>query len=208
MKRCPCRSRNFDRTCWPCREPMLEPSAPEGLQSVGITHTGAVSYRVGGTPRWNREKAWEGIGGRGKALPTEHTPHSPSACASHGEKVGDSGVKFSLRRGRVRGKCILFLFIPHFSSLWLISEKLNQFSPWLCFSCDDNWWVLFLSWPMSFSLLFSPCLDEEREWESTLVDSWQPVKVNPPYIFTQVYLLSTSIKGEGLLMQNLCSSWV
>lgn len=43
MKRSTCRTKNFDRTCWPCREPMLEPSAPEEQQSLGITHAGSVS---------------------------------------------------------------------------------------------------------------------------------------------------------------------
>ncbi|GAB0182207.1 zinc finger and BTB domain-containing protein 5 [Grus japonensis] len=51
-ERSPRRSRFAGRTCDPVGDPMLEQFAPEGLQPVGETHTGAVReglQPVGGT---------------------------------------------------------------------------------------------------------------------------------------------------------------
>ena len=82
---------------------------------------------------------------------------------------------------------LVYVFVSHYPILFfLICNKLNQFSPsWVFFAHDGNWWVIFLvliSTHKTFHLFFCHCLADEEEWESGLVGTWQPAKVNPPQL--------------------------
>jgi len=139
--------------------------------------TAGLQQTAGEDPHWNRVTVWA-VEEAAERSCYGLTTTSPSSCPlchlglGEGSRgVGCEEVKLSLGK---RGGGDVFWFLPVFlfyhPTHLLTGNKLNYSSPIrVCFACDSNWQVtsLSLSWPLSFSIFFSPLVLFRRGAERT-----------------------------------------
>lgn len=74
-----------------------------------------------------------------------------------------------------------FVFIYHYSTLFLIYCKLNTFPPSpVCFTCVSNLWMISLSLSQLmtlFTFIFPSCPIDKGEWENGWFGNWQSARL-------------------------------
>lgn len=142
--------------------------------SVGKTHGEVCGlFSPGRTPNWSRGSVW-GRSSGDEVLQPDHISPSPISLCSWGED-GRAGSKAE------PGKKVGLVFISHCLTPVLICSKLIFFFwSWVCFSHDNNWWVVsVLISTQKLSLCFLS-LSKDRRMREELGGHLIPSKVNPP----------------------------